>query len=319
MRSDIVPPYNIARRTVLMDALGVLAAASSACGLKNYYVQEINVDAKEHLIPIGSKSLYPPAVDSYYWFFHAATGLTSVDHLAKQARSADPRRLLYLETDHQDALERTVKTDEVATGAFGALVVERTCFYNRPPGTYTSSVKILVQSLNPEMLREIPTAIPEKPVNVPPLTSISLVRFFRANSQLTFASGNYEANGRIGSIQTGKIVNGEIQPGSSIGPALATDFHEIGQTFGLPPQVEIENYLKSKRISLPRAFDPQEGTIIILGYGFGKLVRQDSLTDGVVISSRYMSPIVTKEESVLGPICDEHLRQQQSMGRSTVQ
>jgi hypothetical protein len=278
----------------------------------------MKIDAKQQLIPVGPKSLIQPAADSYYTFFHTGTNLTVVDHFAKQLRSADIRQLLYLEAD-QDGLEKTVKTDEIVTGPFGAVVAEKTCFYNRPADTYTSSVEVLVQSLNPETAREIPDAIAAEPINIPRLTSISLVRFFHANSHPMFASGNYEANGTIGSIQSGNTVNGDLQPGSSITLPLAPDFDAIRKASGLPRQIEVGNYLNSKRISLPKALDPQERTIVILAYGFGKLIRQDSLGDGVVISSRYMSPVVTVEEHVLGPICDERLRQQNSMGRSTVQ
>ena len=44
--------------------------------------------------------------------------------------------LLYLEAEH-DRLERIVKTDQVATGAFGAVAAETNCFYNRS-STYSA-------------------------------------------------------------------------------------------------------------------------------------------------------------------------------------
>jgi hypothetical protein len=69
---------------------------------------------------------------------------------------------------------------------------------------------------------------------------------------------------------------------------------------------------------LLKTLDPPERTIAILVYGFGKLIRQDSLKDGVVISSRYMSAVVTEEDRALGPLCDEHLRQQDIQGEPTV-
>jgi hypothetical protein len=202
------------QKATLLGTLGVLAAACSACGPSNFYVREMKIDAKQTLIPVGRKSWDHPAADSYYMFFYTATKLTTVNHLANQPRSGDDGRLLYLEADH-GVLERTVKTDEIFTGPVGAVVTEKTCFYNRPTA-YRSSVEVLVQSLNPDIGREAPDAIPGEPVNVPPLTSLSVVQFFREDSHLVFASGNYEANGAIGSLQSGKIVKGDVQPGSSI-------------------------------------------------------------------------------------------------------
>ena len=146
-----------------------------------------------------------------------------------------------------------------------------------------------------------------------------MVRFFRADPQLLFGSGNYEANGTIGSIHHGKIMNGELQPGSSTIFPRAPDFNAIQKTSGLPPRVEIEDYLRLKRMPLPNMSNSQGPTIVILVYGFGKLIRQDSLEDGAITSSRYLRPVATEEESILGPECDAHLRQQQSTGRPTVQ
>jgi hypothetical protein len=65
--------------------------------------------------------------------------------------------------------------------------------------------------------------------------------------------------------------------------------------------------------------NPHERTIVILVYGFGKLMRQDSLEDGDVTSSRYLRPVVTQEEGILDPECDARFLRQQSTGRPTVQ
>jgi hypothetical protein len=309
--------HRIAQNPALFAALGILAASCSACGPTNYYVRELKIDTEQHLIPVGPKSLSHPVVDSYYMFFHTAK-LTTVNHLAKQAGSVDVREFLYLEAD-PDRLERTVKNDQIVTGSFGAVVAEKTCFYNRPVENYRSSIKVLIQSTNPEIGREIPDAVPEEPNNIPPLTSISIVRFFRADPNLIFGSGNYEVNGAIGSIHHGEIMNGDLQPGSSIILPGAPKFDEIRRTSGLPPRVVIEDYLRLKRMPLPNMSNSQGPTIVILVYGFGKLLRQDSLEDGSLTSSRYLRPVVTKEEGILGPECDAHFRQQQSAGRPTVQ
>ncbi len=308
----------IAQRPVLIAALGLLGASCSACGPSNYFVRELKIDAEQHLIPVGPKSLNRPDADSYFMFFHTATKLTIVNHFAKQFGSADVRQLLFLEAE-RDRLERTVKTDQIVTGPFGAVVAEKTCFYNRPVENSPSSIRVLIQSANPEIGREIPDAVPEVPKKVPPLTSISIVRFFGVDPQLLFGSGNYEANGAIGSIHHGSVVNGDLQAGSSIILPRAPDFNAIQRTSGLPSRVEVEDYLRLNRMPLPHISNPQGPTIVILVYGFGKLMRQDSLEDGIVTSSRYTRPVLTEEDDILGPECDARFRQQQSTGEPTVQ
>lgn len=310
--------HRVAQIQAVAAALSFLAASCSACGQTNYYVPELSIDAEQHLIPVGPKSLNHPAADSYYMFFHTATKLTIVNHFVKQAGSTDVRELLYLEAD-KDRLERTVKADQVVTGPFGAVVVEKTCFYNRPIENYQSSVKVLIQSAEPEIGREIPDQVSKAPTDVPRLTSVAIVRTFSAESELVFGSGNYDADGTLGSIQSGKVMNGDLEPGSSVAFPLAPDFGEIRQASGLPPRLEIENYLRSKRILPLINSSLQERTIVILVYGFGKLIRQDSLENGTIVSSHYLKPVVTEEEGILGPECDEHLQQQQSTGKSTVQ
>ena len=314
----------IAQTPALYAAFIVLAASCLGCGPTNYFVRGIKIDAEQHLIPVGSKSLRHPDTGSYYMFFRAQ--VTTVDHLAWQDGTADVRRLLYLEV-YPDVLHRTVKDDEIVTGPFGAIVVEKQCFYNHPVATHWSSIQVLLQSAHPDIGREIPDPVPTVPANVPPLTSISIVRIFRAGSQLVFGSGNYEANGTLGSIQSGKIMNGDVQYPAPItmapGPQndlMRPRFDEIRQASGLPPRVEVESYVRLKRLPLPsNSNPPEERTLAILVYGFGQLVRQDSLDNGVVTSSRYLRPIVTEEEGILGPECDARFREQQSARISTVQ
>jgi hypothetical protein len=114
-------------------------------------------------------------------------------------------------------------------------------------------------------------------------------------------------------------VNADLKPGSSTVLPRAPDFGEIRQASGLPLRFEIEDYLHSKRMPLWGSSSSKETKpFVILVYGFGKLIRLDSLDNDVVISSRYLKPVATEEEKILGPECDEHLQRQQSTGRSTV-
>jgi hypothetical protein len=315
----------IVQTTALYAALIVMTGSCSGGRPTNYFVREMKIDTEQHLIPVGPKSPRHPDTGSYYMFFHPATQLTIVNHFTWQGGSGDVRELLYLEAD-RDVLERTVKDDQIVTGPFGAIVVEKQCFYNRPVATYWSSIQVLLQSAHPDIGREIPDPVPAVPANVPPLTSISIVRIFRAGPQLVFGSGNYEANGTLGSIQSGKIMNGDVQHPAPItmapGPRSSQmwpRFNEIRQASGLPPRIEVEKYLRLKRLPLLNASNPEERTIVVLVYGFGQLVRQDSLDNGVVTSSRYVRPVVTEEKGILGPECDARFRQQESAGISTLQ
>src|SRR5580658_92739 len=90
-----------------------LLLISTSCGLTNYYFKTPEIDRDLHLLPIGSQLLAEPTLGSYYYIFHMATGLTSVDHFEKKPGAAEHQRLLYLETNHTQILDRTVKDDEI--------------------------------------------------------------------------------------------------------------------------------------------------------------------------------------------------------------
>jgi hypothetical protein len=304
---------------LLIAPVCLLAAVCIGCEPRtNFYVRELKIDSEKRLIPVGPKSLDHPDSNSYYMFFYTATQLTTVDHLATQTLNHNVHRLLYLEAD-RGRLLRTVKKDEIETGQFGAVTTERMCFYRPPDQHYRSSVKVLIESVQPEIGREIPTPTLAPAPDVPQLTSFAVVRFHRADSSLVIGSGNYEANGSIGSIQTGTVVRGELQPYSSIDLPLSQGFDDLRKTSGLPYRVGLSDYLRSRRIPLPLIPDAEERSLVILVYGFGEFLRVDSLQNGAIISSRYLKPIVTEEERVLNPECDDGFRRQRTLGEPTVQ
>lgn len=299
-------------------AVWLLAAVCTGCRPTSFYVRELKIDPEKHLIPLGPKSLSHPDSDSYYMFFYTATQLTTVNHLATQLPNHDVRRLLYLEAD-RGRLERTVKTEEIDTGLFGAVTAEKTCFFKSPDPNYLSSVKVLIQSVQPEIGREIPTVASAAAPDTAQLTSLAIVRFQRVDSSLIFSSGNYEANGSIGSINTGVVIHSEVQPGSMITVSRAPGFDDVRKKSGLPSRAGVPDYLRLRQLQLPQIPNAEERILVILVYRFGELLRVDSIRDGVVISSRYLKPIVTDEELILNPECDEGLRRQQTMGKPTVQ
>ena len=306
------------RRKIVAACL--LTAGCIGCEPRtNFYVRELKIGPEKHLIPVGSKSLNHPDSSSYYMFFYTATGLTIVNHFARQTPDHPTlRSLLYLEAD-RGGLARTVKTSEIETGQFGAVTIDKTCFYKPPEQNYLSSVKVLIQSVQPDIGRDIPDPASATTSDMPPLTSLAVVRFHRANSSLVFGSGNYGADGSIGSIHAGEVANSELQPGSSITLSLAPGFEDIRKPSGLPSKVQLNDYLRLRRLPLPKIPDAEDHSLVVLVYGFGELLRVDSLQNGTVISSRYLKPIATEEERILRPECDNGLRRQQALGKPTVQ
>jgi hypothetical protein len=306
------------RNRISTPALLILAMSSTACGPTNYFVSAVKIDAQQHIYPVGSKSLKHPNAGSYYMFFHGAY-LTSINHLAFRLGTQDARGLFYMETNRNQILDRTVKDDEVLTGDFGAIVTEKTCFYNRNVENNPASVQVLIQSVDPDIGRELPDSLPKAPSNTPPVTSIALVRFFRQGAKLAFASGNYEASGELAAIHSGEILNGDLQPGSSVIFFTAgSEFQTLRSRYGLPPRVDIQSYMHSQRISLTETSLPDTRMVAVVVYGFGRLIRQDSIEKEAVVASRYLRSSVTEEERMLAPMCDHQLQQQQSSGKSTI-
>ena len=295
----------------------ILASAITSCGPTNYFVPEVKVNSGLNLVPVGAKTIRPPSTSSYYSFFHSATQLTFVRHFAIQSQNDNARELLYLEY-RLDQLNRTVKTDQLSLSPYGIVTAQKTCTYGGQMVANLSSLQVLVESLSNSNVFELPEIVAEEPGSLPQVSSISVVRFLQDPSKVAFAVGNYESNGALGSIQSGASFNGELQPGSMITVNIASDFETIRKTSGLPSEIDVANYLRTNRITLPATTVPVAQTLVVIIYGFGALVREDSITNGIKSASRYMMPITTSEEKILNPICDSRFRQQQSSGLATV-
>jgi hypothetical protein len=142
----------------LRASLLVLPLICTSCEPTSYYVTGLQVDRAWHLIPVGSRSMRHPNKSSYYFFFHTATGLTLVHHLANQAGRTDAVRVLYLEAKN-NVLDRTVKTDEILRGAFGGVYAEKTCYFARPVTEGYSAVAVRVGSVADRKLNEVATQL----------------------------------------------------------------------------------------------------------------------------------------------------------------
>jgi hypothetical protein len=284
-----------------------------------YFVNELHVDATQHLVPNGSRSLVEPVEGTYYSVAHTGTGFTIVNHIEKKAGAAQAERLLYLETNTNQVLDRTVKDDEILTGAFGTVYVQKTCFFNRPVESNYSSVMVMVGSNNDLGRPEIPLQLSDAPESLPPLTSLSLVRIFQHDSEYAVVSANYESSGELGSLNIGRTKAGEVIPGSA-----STSFHidsknPLLATYGIPLRIDVQEYLRSHRLPIHDVALHQEMVLVNRHYGFDKLIRRDQLKDGARVSSQYLRPSVTEEEKILDSECDSRFRQQQSMGLPTVE
>jgi hypothetical protein len=90
-----------------------------------YFVKELRVDGSQHLVPSSSRSLVEPVEGTFYSVAHTGTGLTIVSHMEKKPGATQAERLLYLETNTNQVLDRIVKEDEILTGPFGTVYVEK--------------------------------------------------------------------------------------------------------------------------------------------------------------------------------------------------
>jgi hypothetical protein len=295
---------------VLVLVLVLIAACS---GPKNYFFWKLQVDPGLHLLPVGGRSPTEPAQGAYYFIFHAAK-LTTVDHLERKTPSAERERLLYLETNENQVLDRTVKDDVILTGDFGTVYAEKTCFFNRPVASNYSSVSV---GSYLKGFGEEPAELTALPTDLPPLTSLSLVRIFHTTPEYLVVVGNYESTGEIGSLHVGGANGGDWVPGFGGNMFSAAGWNPFLEKYGIPARIDVQDYLQSHRLPLVTVAAPEVLTVINQHYGYNKLIRQDRLENGVVVSSRYLQPSVTVEEQMLNPQCDARLGQQRSMGLPT--
>jgi hypothetical protein len=268
-------------------------------------------------------------VGSYYAPFHGAF-LTSVDHREKKPGAVARERSLYLETDKDQVLDRTVKTDEILRGAFGAINAERECFYTRPIENVYGSVSVEFNGNDVE--HELPSEISSPPEGLPALTSFSLVRIFRTGPEYVIISANYEQDGSLGSRNFGSAKDGHPGGTGPSGTAIyRTPDPQVNEIvrkgldpeltkYGIPTHIDVQKYLLSRQMPLPAVALDQEKNVMNEFYGFGKFIRQDELKDGAIVASRWLQPSVTKEEKeTLNPLCDARFRQQQAIGLPTVE
>jgi hypothetical protein len=212
-----------------------------------------------------------------------------------------------------------VKDDELLTGPFGTVYVKKTCFFNRPVASNYNSVTVMLGSNQDGAGREIPIQLSQVRERVPPLTSLSLVRVFQNGADYVVVSANYESSGELGSLDLGETKGGQVIPGTASTSFRIDSKNPLLESYGIPLRVSVQDYLRGHRLVLPRVALRQELAVVNLHFGFDKLIRQDRLRDGAVVSSQYLRPSVTEEEQNLDSECDSRFRQQQSMSLPTVE
>jgi hypothetical protein len=304
--------------------IGLVAFASaflltgSSCEPRDFNVNELRIDSDLHLIPVGSRTLSVPDKGSYYSFFHTWTGLTIVDHMNVR-RSGRSERLLYLETGPNQVLDRTVKDEEILKGSYGTVYSKKTCFYASTLARGHSTVSV---GGGNNGIDEVPIELANAPEALPPLTSVSLIRIFRTAPEYVVVAGNYEPDGKMGSLQISGAKGGDraAYPGGGdyVFPGPMGQPAAWAKQFGIPVRIGVQDYLRSRRLTLPAVALPQEIVVVDLHYGYDKLIRQDVLSDGTISSSRFLLPSVTPEEKILDPLCESRFRQQQAAGLPTV-
>jgi hypothetical protein len=100
---------------------------------------------------------------------------------------------------------------------------------------------------------------------------------------------------------------------SSLVPAAGDSFirrlpddrsSETLKKYGIPARIDVAGYLRSNGIPLEKVSVAEEIVVLNQHYGYNKLIRQDELTGGSMIRSRFLEPSVTEEENILNPLCD---------------
>ena len=308
-------------RFVKKIGLAVLVSAfvliASSCDPTSFNVDELKIDSDLHLIPVGHRTLRDPGEGSYYLFFYTATGLTTVNHM--ETRPSGHERLLYLETGHNQVLDRTVKTEKILTGGYGTVYSAKTCFYASPLARGRSSVSVGADNNG---IDEVPAELAREPEALPPLTSVSLIRIFRTAPEYVVVAGNYEPDGKMGSFQISGAKGGDrvafFGGGDYLFPGVTAQPAALAKQYGIPARIDVQDYLRSHRLTLPLVGLPQEIVVVDFHYGYDKVIRQDTLSDGVISSSRFLVPSVTPEEKILDPLCESRFRQQHAEGLPTV-
>jgi hypothetical protein len=308
----------------LASAISALLLIFISCRPNYFYFTKLEVGPDLHLVPSGRVSA-EPSIGSYYFFFHTATGLTTVDHFQKKPGGDTRERLLYLETDRNQVLDRTVKSEEILKGRFGTVYAEKTCFFARPIASSSSYVS--VYSYFNQLDHEVPSELSHPPQHLPPLTSLSLVRIFHADPEYLVVSANYEPNGELGSLHIDGAKGGDWLHSNFV-PAAQDGFvqrvpkdrgSDALKKYGIPAHLDVQEYLRSHRLSLSPVALSQEMTVMNQHYGYNKLIRQDELKDGDIILSRFLQPSVTDEENALDSLCESRFHQQQTLGLPTVE
>ncbi len=312
------------KRLRLATQFTLLLCISLSCrGPISQNFAKLEISSDLHLVPSQPLSTEPSA-GSFYFVFHAATGLTDVDHLWQDPAAKSPTLLLFLETNHDQVLDRTTKSFQLLRGSFGTVYADKTCFFNRPPESNWSYVSVHSYFNTPTT--EVPSELPGPPGKLPPLTSLSLVRVFRAFPEYLVVAANYEANGDLGSLhidgaKDGNWLHSNFVPAAKDGfvQRIPKDFApDALKKYGIPTHIDVRYFL-SRHFPLPSASLPQEMVVFNQHYGFNKIIRQDQLKDGTVISSRFLQPSETAEENALNPECESRFHQQQTLGLPTVE
>lgn len=195
------------RRLRLALLIAALLGISVSCSRPiSQYFAKLEISPDFHLIPSHPLSTEPSA-GSFYFFFHTGTGLTEVDHLRREPGAKFPTRLLFLETNRHQVLDRTVRSFQLLRGRFGTVYADRTCFFNRPTESNWSYVSVHSYFNAPNT--EVPSELPRPPQKLLPLTSLSLVRVFRAFPEYLVVAANYEPNGELGSLHIDGAKDGD--------------------------------------------------------------------------------------------------------------
>jgi len=95
-----------------LPVVALLLILCSSCSRTLYFARQVKIDEALHVIPVGKTTAEKPSGNSYYRFFRAGSGITLITHSEVSSQKGVPdQTLVYLETNANDTIDRTVKTD----------------------------------------------------------------------------------------------------------------------------------------------------------------------------------------------------------------
>lgn len=248
------------------------------------------------------------------------------DHMLRASPSTPPYVAFFMSGNLQnDKLDETTKRTELVHAEFGSISLQKTCFFNRSFQSNRNTLAIGrydVQAEPAKMIEKPPLTREEKP------SFFALLRVYRDGPGAVVLTGNYEADGRLGSLHVDHTRGGArlFYPEDGT-PWVANDYSGIPAKLnpvGIGGPLTLASVSANPYVRLPPAPLPVLQQALFTVYGEGDLVREDLLAqgaDGALLptETRYLQPSSVEEQRQTDPACNAQLAKQRATQKGTVE